>query len=164
MSLARGANYSQAGIHATLSDPFDIKDSVRLADATAGAWRPVYEGSLEDEQLKERNWQPGFTLVQAGVILLVVLLALAGIYISRNRQLKRLALDVNRMSDTINDLAVEITQLNYELEVQNTETRIDYEAIQVLGMVPQEETEIYSITAPDPRPYQRKTVLSAAGF
>ena len=37
MSLARGANYSQAGIHATLSDTFDVRDSVRIDGATAGA-------------------------------------------------------------------------------------------------------------------------------
>ena len=57
---------------------------------------------------------------------------------------------------------------NAELDItimhQRENDRIDYEAVQVLGMIPRDETEIVSVHAPNPRPYERKTALSAAGF
>ena len=163
MSLARGANYSQAGIHATLSDTFDVRDSVRIDGATAGARQPIYEGNEADEQLKRRNWQPGIPIPHALIFLAVVLLVLAGVYTVRQRQLTTLAIEVNRMNDSINLLVAENAGLDAQILHQKETDRIDYEAIQVLGMVHEDETEIYSIYAPNPRPYERKTALSAAG-
>ena len=163
MSLARGANYSQAGFHATLSDQYDVLDSVQILDATAGAEQQIYAGGAEDEHLKKRSWTPGFTLLQAGILLLAVVLAMVVIYQVRARQISRMALDVNRLNDSINSLAAENKELDFKIQLQNESTRIDYEALQVLGMVPQNETETYNITAPNPRPYEHKTGLSAAG-
>ena len=104
MSLARGANYSQAGIHTTLNDPFDVRDTVRITDATAGARRPIYEGTDSDEHLKQRNWQPGFTILQAGLFLLAVVLVLGSVYLVRRNQVTALAIEVNRMNDSIYSL------------------------------------------------------------
>ena len=162
MSLARGANYSQAGMHATLSqDQYDVRDSVRIRDGMAGSAYMIYEGTEQDDQLKKRSWKPGLTILHAGLILLIVLVALAVIYSARSRQLNQLAVEVNRMNDSINALVAENAQLTMQLEAQKEESRIDYEAVQVLGMVPQEETEIYRISAPNPRPYEHKTKTAA---
>ena len=163
MSLVRGANYSQAGIHATLSDAFDVRDSVRIAGATAGACQPIYEGDEADERFRQRAWQPGFTFLQAAICLGVVLAVLFSVYVIRQKELTRLAIEVNQMNDSINQLVAENAVLDAKILHQKESDRIDYEAIQVLGMVHQDETEIYSIYAPNPRPYERKTVISAAG-
>ena len=164
MSLARGANYSQAGIHTTLNDPFDVRDTVRITDATAGARRPIYEGTDSDEHLKQRNWQPGFTILQAGLFLLAVVLVLGSVYLVRRNQVTALAIEVNRMNDSIYSLMAENAELDITIMHQRENDRIDYEAVQVLGMIPRDETEIVSVHAPNPRPYERKTALSAAGF
>ena len=163
MSLARGANYSQAGIHTTLKESFGVRDSVRISGATAGARQPIYEGDEADDRLKERSWQPGFTLLHAAIVLVVVIMALAAVYVYRSNEVARLAIEVNKMNDTINSLIAEISDLDLKILVQKEPERIEYEA-QVLGMVQRDEAEIYMIHAPNPRPYERKTAISAAGI
>ena len=85
------------------------------------------------------------------------------VYVIRQKELTSLAIEVNQMNDSINQLVAENAVLDAKILHQKESDRIDYEAIQVLGMVHQDETEIYSIYAPNPRPYERKTVISAAG-
>ena len=101
------------GIHTTLNDPFDVRDTVRITDATAGARRPIYEGTDSDEHLKQRNWQPGFTLLHAAIVLVVVILALAAVYVYRSNEVARLAIEVSKMNDAINSLIAPV-QANVE--------------------------------------------------
>ena len=163
MSLARGANYSQAGIHTTLNDPFGVRDSVRIIGATAGARQPIYEGDETDDHLKQRSWQPGFTLLNAAIILTVVIVVLSAVYMYRQSRIAQLAIEVNKTNDTINSLIADISDLDLQILLQKEPERIEYEA-QVLGMVQRDEAEIYMIHAPNPRPYERKTAISAAGI
>ena len=51
--------------------------------------------------------------------------------------------------------------LRNELKAQMEESRIDYEALQVLGMIPQDEAELYSVFAPNPRPFEHQTKTAA---
>ena len=164
MSLARGANYSQAGMHAVLTDQYVVSDSVRLADATAGSRYVISEGAESDERLKERAWKPGVTVLRAMAMVAICAVLLYAVYASREKQIKRLDTEVNRMYDSLDALALENQQLEITLQAQKETTRIDYEAVQVLGMIPREETEIYRIAAPDPRPFENRTVKTAAGL
>ena len=163
MSLARGANYSQAGIHTTLNDQFDVRDSVRIAGATAGAWQPVYDGSGADEAIERQPRESGVPAVYAAIFLILLSMILSMVYIPRKIQENKLNGIVDQLRIDIEQAQRDIADLDAQLAVKVDATRIKYEA-EVNMMVPKEQAETISFDAPDPRPYERKTVLTAAGL
>lgn len=163
MSLARGANYTQAGIHATLTDQFEVRDTVRISGATAGAFQPIYEDSEADGQALQRPRESGIPLPYALIALAIVFMVLLSVFLIRMNSLKDMEDKYISTNNSITKAMRDIADLESQIMLKRADNRIDYEA-QMQGMIAREDTELVQIIAPNPRPYERKTTISAAGF
>ena len=88
-------------------------------------------------------------------------MVLVGVTIAHNLRIGGLVRDIDTLHANIDTATNEIYQLDLQILEARDVVRISYQAVQTLGMIPAEEAEMYYVTAPDTRPFEHKTVISA---
>lgn len=162
-AVKRSMRYAQAGVHAAPGGMMHVRSHVVLPDAEAGRERDgdrqayVHRGPVPSSRRVIRipvSW----AAVILGVLALFFVIKIGGKLNQRASESKQISSMEQAIVATIRE--------NMELETQvakcRDSSRICYRAVQELGMVSSAAVNAVPVTAPDTRPFEQKSVSTAA--
>jgi len=158
--MAGSSRYSTAGVMGVQADRFDVQNSVYIEDATAGRDYQAYRDDGSEVLRAPRRAHYGLPAGRCLMILFVVLLTAVSVLVYNMFSIRRLAYDISQSESRVKENAEKSRKLDLEILKARDTTRISYHAVQVLGMIPQEEAELYYVTAPDTRPFAHTTLTA----